>query len=359
MTGCPYNALAIADDAAILAADDNCPPKSPVCLLNKKCVLLNADCKTLLSTLTKDLTGMTLPLVSFYPFAAVGNLANYPNATLGVDCAGGYLDLSTLLFPAKFTTTRLNRPTIALHRCKLRSLSAEIKWPTNLETLSLIDNQLSALPPNLPQGLRTLRLSSNHIQDISKLRTVPLTYLDLRANALTSIQDMTWPALNYLELGGNSALQTIKHVQLTNAIEYVGATATALTDWIMDETTYLALRRLTPTASNTSTLDTASISGVVRSSTFCDAIENAALKPLWSVDASSTWKVCVMGSPNGKAPPTTNNTTWVITAAVIALIALLGVLYKRWRRRAWTEPSDGLATELDAFEPIRIPSRDL
>ena len=91
MTGCPYTALAIADDAAILAADDNCPLRSPVCLLNKKCLLINDDCKTLLSTLTnelspttltKDLTATALPLVPFYPFAAVGNLANYPNATL-------------------------------------------------------------------------------------------------------------------------------------------------------------------------------------------------------------------------------------------------------------------------------------
>ncbi|KDO19277.1 hypothetical protein SPRG_15547 [Saprolegnia parasitica CBS 223.65] len=106
MTRCPYNALAIADDAIILAADDNCPPRSPVCLLNKKCRLVSDDGKTLLSTLAADLTA---PLVPYYSFAAVGNLANYPNATLGVDCAGGYLDLGTLLFPAtlKYVECRL------------------------------------------------------------------------------------------------------------------------------------------------------------------------------------------------------------------------------------------------------------
>ncbi|KDO25113.1 hypothetical protein SPRG_09259 [Saprolegnia parasitica CBS 223.65] len=189
MKPCPYSSLAIADDAAILAADDNCPLTSPVCLLNKRCFLRTYDYRALVEMLSADYTELSAQTVANYSFAAVGNVTNYANATLGFDCGGGYVDLTKLVLP-----NMLN----AMNRCKLRSLSPTIVWPSNLESLSLTDGQLSVLPPNLPPTLRMIRLGGNRIEDITKLRTLPLTYLDLRGNALTSLQDMYWPALTCL-----------------------------------------------------------------------------------------------------------------------------------------------------------------
>ncbi|EQC27399.1 hypothetical protein SDRG_14725 [Saprolegnia diclina VS20] len=112
MKPCPYSSLAIAEDAAILAADDNCPPTAPVCLLNKQCVLRNYDYYALVGTLSTDQTDSSATHTANYSFAAVGNVTNYANATLGFDCGGGYLDLSQLLLPNTLNSTRASRPTM-------------------------------------------------------------------------------------------------------------------------------------------------------------------------------------------------------------------------------------------------------
>ncbi|KDO16355.1 hypothetical protein SPRG_18115 [Saprolegnia parasitica CBS 223.65] len=367
MTPCPYSSLAIADDAAILAADDNCPLTSPVCLLNKQCFLRTYNYRALVEMLSADYTELSAQTVANYSFAAVGNVTNYANATLGFDCGGGYVDLTKLVLPKMLNSTRASRPSIAMNRCKLRSLSPTIVWPSNLESLSLTDGQLSVLPPNLPPTLRMIRLGGNYIQDITRLRTLPLTYLDLRGNALTSLQDMSWPALTCLELSGNSALQSIKNLKLTNAIDYFGAVNTALGDISIDGTTYLALRRLVPSLVNFVQSGVASFNGNVASDS-CGAINDAALQPLWSLESMYKWSVCVIPiktpSPSDMPPSSQQSRNdWVVVAvAITALLALLGtgfVLYIRRRRYAEVETSDGLATELDVLEPIRISIRDL
>ncbi|OQR87180.1 protein kinase [Achlya hypogyna] len=373
-SGCPYEAMAVDPGALILVADEHCPRKAPVCLVRKDCSLAACDSDVLRRQLTTD-PAVSSPRLSGprITISAIGNLCNYSESSLYLDCNGASLDVTQLLFPTKLHPPgKIGDMTIIkMDHCNLKwpQLKDEwfndiirIKWPSNLDALSLQGANLQQVPGALPTELKVLNLANNRICN-------------------TPTGDLK--SLKHLDLSDNVNLARISDVHLSNSLTYFGCRNTSLADFRMDVLTYAALTRLTsstlPSAFQTSG---AYINGRVGADPACTASDNSLVLPLWPSNSNITWAACVTESPFKGVRESTPSTksvkglnrfagsvtnalfnTWTLVAAVVAMLGtIIVIIYRRrraQRKAVMGSTADGLMDDLRVLEPVRIPMSDV
>ncbi|KDO34166.1 TKL protein kinase [Saprolegnia parasitica CBS 223.65] len=188
-----------------------------------------------------------------------------------------------------------------------------LQWSRNVTTLTFTNVSMDTIPANLPKTLTSLTFAKNHLTSLTNLPT-NLTSLSLINNDLTEIVGQNWTKLNQLSLGGNP-LTTIDRVRLSRTnLRLFDCAGCNLTDFFVDENTFLALDQLTPLSMRSSAsgiiyfgfnLD----GGHITSNATNCAAAGGSIHELWTAYeylTSTFYTVCVLPPPPTPEPTTTS-----------------------------------------------------
>ncbi|KDO19977.1 TKL protein kinase [Saprolegnia parasitica CBS 223.65] len=193
----------------------------------------------------------------------------------------------------------------------------------NLKTLYIYNNNNAALSvahTKLPMSLHELTLSGAQIQALpNAARLTGLTYLNVFNNNITRLEHLDLRNVTTFSAGLNQ-ISTFINVSLGSGLTYFDLTNNRITDFVVDPTTYGALRQ-----ARTLSLDVIDVSSTCKS-------------PNKVLPLSAHANVCV--TPGSMLASSTENSTALggaaiagIVAGAVALVGLCLALFVQRRRR--------------------------
>ncbi|OQR81337.1 kinase [Thraustotheca clavata] len=273
----------------------------PMCANNMTICAVDANCSLTWSGSTR---------ANIRNAQAIGSMKGYAGESLTITGSSVMLlndmQLSSRMKKLEFIDTPLEIP-------------PNLVWSKNLTSLTLTNTSMDKIPTNLPKGMLQFSFQENNLATLENLPR-NLTTLSLARNDLTEIRNQNWTKLTQLTLGGNP-LTTIDHVRLSRYnLRLFDCQGCNLTDFIVDEESFMALDQLSPRSMRVQNGVTLYFGfnmdggNITSNETNCNNV-GGSLREVWSIYEEITnniYMVCVL-PPEPSPTPSSATTKPIVT----------------------------------------------